>query len=324
MKKFLKHIGLFFIVSFAILFAYAQFCEWFFNLKDYFPDDSRRSWAMKQKNGNYDYAVLGSSRAEGAFDMQLLDSVTLQKGINIASNGSGFVDNYLVFYSFLKNNNHIKTLYLQVDNYSLDPEANFSNAFHVFNFLPFWKDTVYQQPIQHYLSEKDKLIFTKTPWLRYYVYNKYFSPIEVSRRILLSRKKSKRMDQKLKGSPDVATSNMDSARFIYKPGSDTFKINPFDVTYMEKIFELCRENNIEIRCFTAPDFVGQRTRFSNYASTEQKLYQMLKKNGLSLMPMAFNEAQMKDMNLFKDPEHLNGSGVWIHTMAFAGMAIKKQ
>jgi hypothetical protein len=324
MKKFLRNIALFFVVSFAILFGYAQFCEWFFNLKKYFPDDSRRSWAMKQQNGNYDFAILGSSRAEGAFDMKLLDSVTAQKGINIASNGSGFVDNYLVFHKFLENRNRINTLYLQVDNYSLDPEANFSNAFHVFNFLPFWKDSIYQRAITHYLSEKDRIIFKQSSWLRYYVYNKYFSPIEVSRRLLLSRKQSKRMDQKLKGNPASTTPVNDSARFFYKSGSDSFKINSFDVTYIEKIFTLCRKNNIEIRCFTAPDFGAQRTRFTNYKFTEQKLQQILQKNKIVLMPQAFSEGQLNDMNLFKDPEHLNGSGVYIHTMAFSGMILKKK
>ncbi|MEN9964799.1 MAG: hypothetical protein RL582_1894 [Bacteroidota bacterium] len=317
MRKFLRNITVFFLVSFAILFGYGQFCEWFFNLRNYLPDDSRRSWAMKQQNGQYDFAVLGSSRAEGAFDMKLLDSLSSQKGINIASNGSGFVDNYLVFQKFLENRNHINTLYLQVDNYSLDPEANFSNAFHVFNFLPFWKDSLYQQAISHYLSEKDRTIFQYSPWLRYYVYNKYFSPIEVSRRLWLSRKQAKRMDQKLKANPVLVASKPDSARFFHKAGSDRFSINPFDVMYMEKIVTLCKEKNIRIICFTAPDFSAQRLRFSNYDSTEQKLNQILIKNQVDLMSASFNSDQLNNLNLFKDPEHLNPHGVWLHTLAFA-------
>jgi hypothetical protein len=149
------------------------------------------------------------------------------------------------------------------------------------------------------------------------VYNKYFSPIEVSRRLWLSRKQAQRMDQKLKANPVLVASKPDSARFFHKAGSDRFSINPFDVMYMEKIVTLCKEKNIRIICFTAPDFSAQRLRFSNYDSTEQKLNQILIKNQVDLMPASFNSDQLSNLNLFKDPEHLNPHGVWLHTLAFA-------
>jgi hypothetical protein len=318
MKKFLKNIALFFTISAMLLFLYAQFCEWFFVQRKYFPEESRRSWAMKQINGHYDYAVLGSSRAEGAFDMILLDSLTQQSGINIASNGSGFVDNFLVLNKFLANNNHIKTLYLQVDNYSLDPEGNFSNAFHAFNFLPYWKEKTYQEAIKHYLPQKDKLLFENLPWMRFYVYNKYFSPVEVARRLMLSRKKTvKRMDQKLRANAMKPVGYGDSARFFHRPHSDSFSINPFDVAYLEKIVELAHEKNINIIAFTAPDFFAQKNRFVNYNETETKLLEILKRNHLIYIPNLFNQNENTDMLLFKDPEHLNNHGVWLYTQKFA-------
>ena len=230
MKKFLLYIAAFFTVSALILFLYGKFCEMFFLEIKYFPIESRRAWAMKQHDGKYDYAVLGSSRAEGAFDMKLLDSIIQKNGINIGSNGSGFVDNFLVLSKFLENKNKINTLYLQVDNYCLDPERSFSNSFHVFNFLPFWKDTIYQQAISHYLTKKDKYLFNNFPWMRFYVYNKYFSPLEVSRRIYLSnRKGNKRIDQLLKSTTLKPTALKDSSRFFFKKNSRKFIIDNFDI-----------------------------------------------------------------------------------------------
>ena len=55
-------------------------------------------------------------------------------------------------------------------------------------------------------------------------------------------------------------------------------VNPFDVEYMEKIFSLAKEHNIEIKCFTAPDFYAQKSRFSNYTETEKILLRILDKN----------------------------------------------
>ncbi len=324
MKKFLSYIAIFFAVAALLLFLYGQFCEKFFLERKYFPNESRRAWAMKQYNGQYDYAVLGSSRAEGAFDMILLDSISQKKGINISSNGSGFVDNFLVLHKFLDNKNTIKTLYLQVDNYSLDPEGNFSNAFHVFNFLPFWKDSTYQNAILHYLPKKDQILFKNIPWMRFYVYNKYFSPLEVSRRILLSRRKDKkRADQLLISSTIKPEILGDSSRFFFKNNSDHFSVNNFDVEYMEKIFSLAKENNIEIVCFTAPDFLAQKTRFSNYAETEKILLNILDKNKINFYPSNFTDAESSDLIYFKDPEHLNRYGVRFHTSRFAQIISNK-
>ncbi len=323
MKKFLSYIAIFFAVAALLLFIYGQFCEKFFLERKYFPNESRRAWAMKQFNGQYDYAVLGSSRAEGAFDMKLLDSLSRKNGINISSNGSGFVDNFLVFHKFLENKNAIKTLYLQVDNYSLDPEGNFSNAFHVFNFLPFWKDAVYRNAITHYLPQKDKVLFKYLPWMRFYVYNKYFSPLEVSRRIFLSRKKEKkRADQLLISSTIKPEKVGDSSRFFFKNNSDRFSVNQFDVEYMEKIFSLAKENNIDVVCFTAPDFSAQKLRFSNYTETEKLLFNILNKNKINYYPSNFTDAESSDLIYFKDPEHLNRYGVRLHTIRFAQLISK--
>ena len=324
MKKFLSYIAIFFAVAALLLFIYGQFCEKFFLERKYFPTESRRSWAMKQYKGQYDYAVLGSSRAEGAFDMKLLDSITQKNGINISSNGSGFVDNFLVLHKFLENKNTIKTLYLQVDNYSLDPEGNFSNAFHVFNFLPFWKDSIYQNAILHYLPKKDQILFKNFPWMRFYVYNKYFSPFEVSRRILMSRRKEKKRADQLLISTTIKPEKVgDSSRFFFKNNTNRFRVNQFDVEYMEKIFSLAKENNIEIKCFTAPDFYAQKSRFSNYAETEKILLHILDKNKINYYPSNFTDVESSDLIYFKDPEHLNRYGVRLHTTRFSQIITNK-
>jgi hypothetical protein len=318
MNRFLIKTGIFLIISFLMLWAYGTFCEWFFVKTSYFPNDSRRYWAMKQKNIDADYVVLGSSRAEGAFDMQLLDSLTHQHGINLSSNGSGYVDNYLVLSKFLEHGNQVKLLYLQVDNYSLDPEGSFSNAFHVFNFLAYWHDPEFQKIIAHYLTPFQQRLFYALPWLRFYVYNKYFSPVEVIRRVKLKNKSGAiRMDQKLKASFLAPSTLPDSSRFFGGNGTRKFQVNAFDEMHLKKIIALARSKNIQVICFTAPDFFYQRKRFVNYGQTEQHLHQLLQQESVNHISDLFKIEDSKDLRYFKDPEHLNRFGVGVFTQKFA-------
>ena len=315
MKSFFRELFIYLSLIFLILSVYGFFCEWFFTKEKYFPDDSKRAWSMKQQNTNYDYAVLGSSRAEGAFDMSLLDSLIQQKGINIGCNGSGFVDNYLVFSRFIQNHNKIKTLFLQVDVYSLDPEHNFSNSFHVYNFLPFWNKDIFKTATTHYLSNSDSLVFTYLPWMRFYLYNKYFSPFEVLRRIKNARSvKSFKKDKPVlfNKAPD---NRIDSNIFYKNTIAKEIVIQSFDVDYLKKIIALAKENGIKVVLFTAPDFFNQESVFLNYQSTKNALDSIL--NPYSLIHINAEDSLRRDISLFKDPAHLNRYGKFLHTLSFA-------
>ncbi len=320
MKVLLKKTLIFLLVIFLLLSAYGFFCEWFFIKEKYFPNESKRAWSMKQRNTFFDYAVLGSSRAEGAFDMNLLDSLIKQKGINIGCNGSGFVDNYLVFNKFLQNNNKIKTLFLQVDIYSLDPEHNFSNSFHVYNFLPFWHDTIFKSAISHYLSKSDQIIFNYTPWFRFYVYNKYFSPIEVARRLKQRNYSENKRIEKPIYYASPPKQKIDSSIFYKKGLPREIKIQPFDVEYLKRILRLAKEKNIQVVLFTSPDFIEQKKVFLNYNSTRKSLDSLLMP--YSLIRIEAEDSLRNNIALFKDPAHLNGYGKFLQTKSFADKYLK--
>jgi len=269
---------------------------------------------MKQTNLTLDYAVIGSSRANGAFDLQLLDSLTNLKGINIAADGSGYVDNYLMLYRFLENKNKINYLFLQTDNYSFDPDKNFSSAFHVYNFLPFWSDPVFEKAISHYLDQTDRLLFNNLSFLRFYKYNKYFSPVQVISRFVKSH-------SSLTSVPDVHFSesipkNEQSVNNLFgKSKSKSFRINPFDQEYLIKIIELCRKNSVHVICFRAPDFYFQENVFVNYRSTNEYLSALLaKENVLYLEP---EETIRRDRLCYEDAGHLNNYGRFVYTSMFS-------
>jgi hypothetical protein len=316
MKSFILRSVVFLSVSFLALIAYGYFCEWFFLENKFLPQNSKRYWAMKLQNGNYDYAVLGSSRGEGAFDLNQLDSLTGLNGVNISANGSGYVDNYLVLTKFLQNGNRIKYLFLQTDIYSLDPEGSFSNAFHVYNFAPYYGDSIYKNAIDHYLSVEDQTMFHYLPLLRFYKYNKYFSPVQIVQRYKQSKGGLKRPDLNVK-SDSVYTSitNVDSSRFLKNAGSKYLKVNSFDLRYFHKIIELTKQNNIKLVCFTVPDFHFQKKIYSNYIVVQNDFYSNISKLGiLHILPPSDIS---KDIKCFHDPAHINEYGRFYFTKYFS-------
>ena len=316
MKNILLRLSLFFSICLVILIAYGFLCEWFFKQEKFLPSDSRRYWAMKQKNQEFDYVVLGSSRAEGAFDMAMLDSLTGLKGINIGSNGSGFVDNYLVLTRFIENKNKFKYLFLQTDIYSLDPTRSFSNAFHVYNFIPYWKSPVFKDAISHYLDNTDQKMFSLAPWMRFYKYNKYYSPLQMVSRFRSAKKKNKRLDQQIKSTAAFPKNYMiDSTLFFKSKGSKKITVDSFDLKYLVKIFEFAKANGVRVICFTAPDYHYQSEVYSNYQETSAFLVSFLKQKGIQYLPA--NDSIKKDIEHFKDPGHLNDYGRYLHTNSFS-------
>jgi len=316
MKKFLLNLSFFFAVCLALLITYGLVCEWFFSLDKYLTNDSKRTWSMKQSYQHFDYVVLGSSRAEGAFDMNMLDSLTGLKGINIGANGSGFVDNYLVLYKFIQNKNTFNYIFLQTDIYSLDPSRSFSNAFHVFNFIPYWKSPEFKTAISHYLDNTDQVLFSWVPWLRFYKYNKYYSPIQMIARIKGRKEKNKRIDHYIKSTAMFPKNLIIDSTIFFKPkGSRKIIVDSFDVVYLEKILNLSKSNGISVVCFTAPDFYYQDQIYSNYHKVNASLVSFLQERDVKYL--AANDSLKMHVENFKDPGHLSDYGRFLNTVSFS-------
>jgi len=313
MYRFLKNITFFVLLIVTVLICYGCFCEWFFAQKKYYPTESKRMWVMKQENNVYDYAVLGSSRANGAFEILLLDSLTGLKGINIAANGSGYVDNYLILYQFLKNNNRVRYVFLQTDNYCFDPERNFSNPFHIYNFLPFWNDCEYKKVIEHYLDQTDRICFRILPVFRYYKYNKYYSPFQVISRY---RNEDTAIGKPATTAPHSQITKRHQNKTLFgTAGTKSFQINEFDKEYLENIIDLCRKTKIEIFCFRAPDFYFQDSVFTNYQQCDYFLEQLLtSQKTIYLKP---DESIRQNSGCFIDAGHLNDYGRFLNTVYFS-------
>lgn len=284
----------------AFVLGYGSFCDYFFTQRRFLDLTEKKQWILAQEGGMYDYAVLGSSRAFGAFDMNLLDSLTGLNGINLGANGSGFKDNYLVLTLFLKSN-QIKKLLLQVDMASLNSKISFSNEFHGFTFIPFWEEEEVRKVLKEEIPLLDNPISAILPQWRYFYFNKYFSPKEVIRRANLSEKagdnyfKSKGGilgKDKIQGEKQIKTYNLPTTA------------DPVDWNYLMKIISKAEAEGIEVVFFTAP----------RYQDQQESLIELL---SVLPNPKFFPEYfEISNVSLFIDQGHLSQKGRTIFTRQF--------
>ncbi|GAB2497069.1 hypothetical protein [Algoriphagus taiwanensis] len=291
------------VLLIGFVFGYGRFCDYFFTQKRFLDLSEKKQWVLAQEGGDWDYAILGSSRAFGAFDMNLLDSLTGMKGINIASDGSGFKDNYLILSLFLKSNS-IDFLVLQVDDASLNSKESFSNEFHAFRFLPYWNDSQVQSTLKTEIPAYNNEITDLLPEWRYFYFNKYFSPKEVLRRWNNSKIQKDEYSNYAGGKGQSFQRLLDSSADI-KIKHSIKTIAPEDWHYLNQLISLAKNKDLKLVAFVAPTFYGDNSFL------KESLNELL-------IPIYFPD-DFDDLNpeLFYDLGHLNSKGRAEFTPLFA-------
>jgi hypothetical protein len=312
MRDFLRHTLLWIIILMACIYAYGQFCDWFFTQPQFLDAHvNKRAWSLTKKNQKFDYAVLGNSRAYGSFDMKLINEKLGKQGINLGANGSGFVDNYLTLYLFLKNNNKIDELYLQVDIYSLDSRSFLSNAFHKYHFVQYWNDPVVGSTIADFSSSRENKVFTVFPELRYVKFNKYFSFKEIGRRYL-NNKPASPYDKTFGARFEITGKERTVTTFDFK--SKQAELNQKDFQYLKKILDLCRANDIKVTAYKTPEFEPYIRSITNYEEIIGTVLEVLKREEIYyIMP---DEAIEKDPKYFVDGVHISDNCIEPFTRDF--------
>lgn len=301
LNLFLLKCLLFGGILIVFILGYGAFCDYFFQQRKYLDLSEKKQWVLAQQGGSYDYAVLGSSRAFGAFDMNLLDSLTGLNGINLGANGSGFRDNYLVLSLFLKSN-QINKLFLQIDMASFNSKTSFSNDFHAFTFMPYWEEEEVREALEEEIPLLKNQISALAPQWRYFYYNKYFSPKEVLRRIQVSKTQRDIYSQSKGGIAREETAPKVREIKTY-PLPKT--ADPTDWEYLMKIKTKAEAAGIEVIFFTAP----------RYQDSQEELKTILSSlPNRKIFPDGFDSF---DQGLFLDQGHLNEKGRKLFTKIFS-------
>lgn len=313
MRRFLVKTMVVIVVGILFMAIYARFCDYFFSDARYLDHiSSKRSWILKKRNTVNDYAVLGSSRAYGAFHIKTLDSLLEKKGINIAANGSGLVDNFLLYHLFLENNNKIKYLFINVDSYALS--SGLERTFHVYNFLPYWRDEIIKNAILESVGPKERFVLSIAGFLRYYKYNKYFSPLEIVRRYRLGSVDASPWDVNSGGPPLMQGEKAGYIDFRRNPEFPS--ISSFNLNSLEKIIALSKSRNIQVIAFRPPEFAefADKRYDGNIEYVYGNIEKMLVEREVPYILDFYAFESHKEY--FQDPIHLNKNGRLLYTSLF--------
>ncbi len=244
MKQFIKRVLLFTVLIYLTSYVLSLGYDCFF--KKFPTTYNKEQWVLNKKNENYDYVVSGSSRAFNTINICLIDSTILSKGINLATSGSSFADNYLLLYTFLKTN-RVKAVLLTFDEYTFNSSESYSYPFKDYEYLPrFFEDTV-REIYKDNISANKYSLYSYVPLARYSEfsskYNPFISLINYNNRSLLGFDQSK------------GSSLLQPVNYSNKYDSiplQKVRVNSNDLKYFNQIIKLCDSKGIKLILLTAP------------------------------------------------------------------------
>lgn len=234
MKQFGKKTILLVLVTMSLLFLFD-----FVYTQIYTRTIPRNKlqYILKTRNNCFDVVFLGSSRVANHIDIELFDSLSGKKTINLGVEGAGLNDNLLQLKLLLANNNHVSNLFLQLDNnYERTVPSNIVST----DAMPFSDNDIIKNHLKQYLKNNNELL--SIPFYRYAIND----PKIGFRELFVSF-----IGKKPQINPAVG--------FIPKFGNSIpFAESSLPKTIRDKndildeIIAICSRNNIKIILFTTP------------------------------------------------------------------------
>lgn len=287
MKKFIRKIGVICAVMLVVLFL----LETLFT-KAYIKDDFYKpQWLYQQVDGAYDFAVLGNSRPYTGVNVEYLEEISGEKGLNLSIANAQFSTMLLMLKIFLERGNTVETLYVNIDSKQITDDEKLSISAN--KFFPLYKEAVVKEHFGKY-GLKYKM-YGYVPFVRYAEYNFNWGLHQyINTKHAVFKNKFD-----ASGTKHYASSNYVGSKVPVECPLDEINSEEFD-----ELLELCLQNNIKIKAFTMP--YASIIADESFLEGEEKLDLYFRNKHIEFHSYAtkWNE----DFDYFKDPLHLNDKG----------------
>jgi hypothetical protein len=258
-------------------------------------------WIGSIHNQQYDFAVIGSSRAVYMADVLTMEKRLAMKGVNISIDGCAFAGNLAFLNLFLAHGNSINYLLIQVDEWGLiHPDSAYSYSFPDYAVLPYLDN----DSVCSVLEEQRPLL---KAWMWEYIpftaYAEFSTKYPLDKVIGGFKDQSHWAEQKgsalLNGFYEgIDTSKAKSHERIFYSAS---------FNYLKRIVSLCRSKGITPIFYTAPIY----RPFLKYEPQNENLTQVLRNLAMDekLTYLNFTSHPVCDsLVFFKDATHMNQKG----------------
>lgn len=278
MLKFIKHTvlwGLALLILWQIIAALS-----FLSLR--YSEFYKPSYVTQLQNKSVDYIVLGSSTGLTTINTKLLDSLSSLNGLNLSMDDTALPTHYLMLQHFLAQGGTTRKVILSVTPWDVansKPELGTNDH----RFLPF----IHEDYVTRHFEALSNEVLNPLAISYYFpFYGLAFYNTELFAPSLLARvkpKKHNRFDSN--GNYVYPVSNFKSKEL--EPTVYKFEVNN---PYLEKIHQICKQNQIELVLYQSPIFNAKFSKFK----TDYKLVDHLQ--------------LLSDTDLFYDRIHVNAKG----------------
>jgi hypothetical protein len=273
-------------------------------------------WIIHQKNGSYDFALLGSSRSYMGLDVFTLEKMLGQNGINLSLEGATYPEEYLALKLFLSRN-QIKHLILDSSLIDFDNSV-LRTPFHAYDYLPDIADADVFDSLKDNFGVrayawkyipffKNAEFNTKLGFLQFYIWSKmrtgeklYEAEFDVKGSRLLTGGKAPNF-------PDESTEDLRQ-----KPPT----WNPLGKKYFLKILELARERGIAITMIAMPEYDSGAEPWRSRDEIMSFYESVARSNEIPFLRFDL-DSRCSDKTLFLDRAHLNRKGALFFSEALA-------
>jgi len=244
--------------------------------------DKKAVYLQRTPAKNFDLLILGSSRAEHSIIPALLD--TGKNIFNMGENGNGMPSNYIMLKLLIEHYGlQIKTLLLQVDEYSFNGSAGFSRQFRDDNFYFHLDDKEVYDAVSNYRGPAYASLLRIFPQAGSLMYNDFSHFLKAYPFVF------KTFSQSLQNTYDQLV-NVYAADKGYNAITEAAKVLPAqsatphhyileadDVAYFNKLTALCKKHNIKLYLYRMPilncshEESGEFDQFIHHFSEQNKV-----------------------------------------------------
>ncbi|HAE31467.1 MAG TPA: hypothetical protein DCF89_10145 [Flavobacteriales bacterium] len=314
MKRFLQHISIFAGIGILLLNGIGYVLDQYYGKLNNQFVDHKANWIFKKNGENLDYAVLGASRAYNVIDINTIDLTAGLTGLNLGERGAGYAECYILLEHFLRKNS-TKLLVLSLDYPSLKSVESYSYPFKEYAFLPQFEEDSIEFVFQDVLPPHKFWMYKFVKASKYMEFNSKYPfydnlihfGIEQEYQKIEQSKGSKLVNknQRVEG---FNTQDMEEI-------TGKVQFNKLDLRYLRKIIQLCKSNDIELLCYSAPlykDLYFAR----GYENINNQIDSLAASwdfewNDYSFIPLSQQE------EYFADNSHLNQAGAKIFSKQLA-------
>ncbi len=287
MKKFLLHILKYGLIVFIGINAIAWLNLYFLRNSSFYKPSFL---THEVKQSHFDYVIIGSSIGLTTLDTKQIDSLTNKKGINLSIDDTAISSNYLMLQHFFKQGKKTQFCVLALSHWDLALEHPVLNN-NDYRFLPFvsndYVSDYYQNCEKGYFKPLTLSQYMPAIGVCYYNTEVFYTSIVAA----IQPNKKNRFDENgnyfYPETAEVPEKELTSIELKWK--------NP----YIQKISDLCKENNTQLIIYQAPIY---KTTIINHNAK---------------YPFINHSAILNDKLFFYDDIHVNYKGKNVSSALFA-------